>query len=52
MTMNVNCMLAELFGLIFQEVAMLEFSDFYEVGNLDYHRDMRLDIEDMSYEVS
>ncbi|XP_044509335.1 probable E3 ubiquitin-protein ligase ZFP1 [Mangifera indica] len=32
-------------------VAMLEMPDFYEVGNLiDHHRDMRLDIEDMSYE--
>ncbi|KAJ7981792.1 RING/U-box superfamily protein [Quillaja saponaria] len=33
------------------EVAILEMPDFYEVGNLvDHHRDMRLDIEDMSYE--
>ncbi|GAV64031.1 zf-RING_2 domain-containing protein [Cephalotus follicularis] len=33
------------------EVAMLEMPDFYELGNLfDHHRDMRLDIEDMSYE--
>ncbi|MBA0716585.1 hypothetical protein Golax_015405 [Gossypium laxum] len=33
-------------------VAMLEFPEFYdELGNLiDHHRDMRLDIEDMSYE--
>ncbi|KAK9041604.1 hypothetical protein V6N11_016696 [Hibiscus sabdariffa] len=33
-------------------VAMLEFPEFYEeVGNfVDHHRDMRLDIEDMSYE--
>ncbi|KAJ0045455.1 hypothetical protein Pint_04664 [Pistacia integerrima] len=32
-------------------VAMLEIPDFYEVGNfIDHHRDMRLDIEDMSYE--
>ncbi|KHG18563.1 E3 ubiquitin ligase BIG BROTHER -like protein [Gossypium arboreum] len=33
-------------------VAVLEFPEFYEeVGNLiDHHRDMRLDIEDMSYE--
>ena len=33
---------------------MLEFPEFYEeVGNfVDHHRDMRLDIEDMSYEVS
>lgn len=37
-----------------QGVAVLEFPEFYEeVGNLiDHHRDMRLDIEDMSYEVS
>lgn len=36
-----------------QEVALLEIPDLYEVGNLvDHHRDMRLDIEDMSYEVS
>ncbi|KAL5998792.1 hypothetical protein ACLOJK_009740 [Asimina triloba] len=34
-----------------QDVAMLEFSGFYGVGNLiDQHRDMRLDIDDMSYE--
>lgn len=34
-----------------EEVAMLEIPDFYEVGNyIDHHRDMRLDIEDMSYE--
>ncbi|CAK9324315.1 unnamed protein product [Citrullus colocynthis] len=33
------------------EVALLEIPDLYEVGNLvDHHRDMRLDIEDMSYE--
>ncbi|KAJ7948706.1 RING/U-box superfamily protein [Quillaja saponaria] len=33
------------------EVAILEMPDFYEVGNfVDHHRDMRLDIEDMSYE--
>ncbi|XVE50162.1 hypothetical protein DITRI_Ditri01bG0140000 [Diplodiscus trichospermus] len=33
-------------------VAVLEFPEFYEeVGNfIDHHRDMRLDIEDMSYE--
>ncbi|KAK9016691.1 hypothetical protein V6N11_079186 [Hibiscus sabdariffa] len=32
-------------------VAMLEFPEFYEVGNVvDHHRDMRLDIEEMSYE--
>lgn len=31
-----------------QDVALID-----EVGNLvDHHRDMRLDIEDMSYEVS
>ncbi|KAF9608717.1 hypothetical protein IFM89_010849 [Coptis chinensis] len=33
------------------EVAILEIPGFYEVGNLiDRHRDMRLDIDDMSYE--
>ncbi|TYJ01666.1 hypothetical protein E1A91_A13G170000v1 [Gossypium mustelinum] len=32
-------------------VAVLELPEFYEVGNfIDHHRDMRLDIEDMSYE--
>ncbi|XP_038691202.1 probable E3 ubiquitin-protein ligase ZFP1 [Tripterygium wilfordii] len=32
-------------------VAMLELSDIYEIGSYtDHHRDMRLDIEDMSYE--
>lgn len=34
-----------------EEVAILDLSAFYEVGDLiDHHRDMRLDIEDMSYE--
>ncbi|KAL5698002.1 RING-type E3 ubiquitin transferase [Ranunculus cassubicifolius] len=34
-----------------QEVAILEFPGFYEVGSsTDRHRDMRLDIDDMSYE--
>ncbi|XP_015899193.2 probable E3 ubiquitin-protein ligase ZFP1 isoform X1 [Ziziphus jujuba] len=33
------------------EVAILEIPDLYEVGNFtDHHRDMRLDIEDMTYE--
>ncbi|PIA31297.1 hypothetical protein AQUCO_05100081v1 [Aquilegia coerulea] len=33
------------------DVAILEFPGFYEVGNsVDRHRDMRLDIDDMSYE--
>ncbi|XAR68300.1 hypothetical protein NMG60_11003381 [Bertholletia excelsa] len=33
------------------EVAMLEISGYYEVGNsIDDHRDMRLDIDHMSYE--
>ncbi|KAK9092788.1 hypothetical protein Syun_027699 [Stephania yunnanensis] len=33
------------------DVAILEFPRFYEVGSLiDQHRDMRLDIDDMSYE--
>ncbi|KAE8674462.1 UDP-Glycosyltransferase superfamily protein [Hibiscus syriacus] len=32
-------------------VAVLEFPEFYEVSNvIDHYRDMRLDIEDMSYE--
>uniref|UniRef100_A0A2P2LLV7 RING-type E3 ubiquitin transferase n=1 Tax=Rhizophora mucronata TaxID=61149 RepID=A0A2P2LLV7_RHIMU len=32
-------------------VAVLEFPEYYEVENyVDHHRDMRLDIEDMSYE--
>ncbi|KAK8591517.1 hypothetical protein V6N13_031559 [Hibiscus sabdariffa] len=32
-------------------VAVLELPEYYEVGNFaDHHRDMRLDIEDMSYE--
>lgn len=31
---------------------MMEYSGFYGVGNfIDQHRDMRLDIDDMSYEV-
>ncbi|XP_058095749.1 probable E3 ubiquitin-protein ligase ZFP1 isoform X2 [Magnolia sinica] len=34
-----------------EDVAILEFSGFYGVGNfVDRHRDMRLDIDDMSYE--
>ncbi|XP_040986558.1 probable E3 ubiquitin-protein ligase ZFP1 isoform X1 [Juglans microcarpa x Juglans regia] len=34
-----------------EETAILDMPDFYEVGNLmDHHRDMRLDIEHMSYE--
>ncbi|XP_052178924.1 probable E3 ubiquitin-protein ligase ZFP1 isoform X2 [Diospyros lotus] len=33
------------------EVAMLEIPGYYEVGNsIDHHRDMRLDIDHMSYE--
>ncbi|KAA8523949.1 hypothetical protein F0562_010372 [Nyssa sinensis] len=33
------------------EVAILEISGYYEVGNsIDHHRDMRLDIDHMSYE--
>ncbi|OVA11092.1 zinc finger protein [Macleaya cordata] len=33
------------------EVAILEIPGYYEVGNfIDQHRDMRLDIDDMSYE--
>lgn len=33
------------------EVAILEFPAYYEVGNfVDHHSDMRLDIDDMSYE--
>ncbi|RWR96391.1 zinc finger protein [Cinnamomum micranthum f. kanehirae] len=33
------------------DVAMMEYSGFYGVGNfIDQHRDMRLDIDDMSYE--
>lgn len=36
-----------------QEVAILDLPDYYRVGNhVDHHRDMRMDIEDMSYEVS
>jgi len=40
-----------------QRVALLEFPSFYEVDYemdnlIDHHRDMRLDIDDMSYEVS
>ncbi|OAY54816.1 probable E3 ubiquitin-protein ligase ZFP1 [Manihot esculenta] len=32
-------------------VALLEFTDYYELENyVDHHSDMRLDIEDMSYE--
>lgn len=32
---------------------MLELPDYYEIENyVDHHSDMRLDIEDMSYEVS
>ncbi|KAI4322981.1 hypothetical protein L6164_022626 [Bauhinia variegata] len=32
------------------DVAILDMQDFYEAGYVDNHRDMRLDIEDMSYE--
>ena len=32
------------------EVAMLEFGDFLGNNHIDHHRDMRLDIEEMSYE--
>ncbi|KAF8034615.1 hypothetical protein BT93_C0809 [Corymbia citriodora subsp. variegata] len=33
------------------EVAILDLPDYYRVGNhIDHHRDMRMDIEDMSYE--
>ncbi|EXC08477.1 hypothetical protein L484_009620 [Morus notabilis] len=32
------------------EVAILELPESYEVGEFDHHSDMRLDIEDMSYE--
>ncbi|KAI4333615.1 hypothetical protein L6164_018399 [Bauhinia variegata] len=32
------------------DVAILDMQEFYEVGYVDHHRDMRLDIEDMSYE--
>lgn len=36
-----------------QGVAVLELPDYYEIENyVDHHSDMRLDIEDMSYEVS
>lgn len=31
---------------------MMDYSGYYGVGNfIDQHRDMRLDIDDMSYEV-
>ncbi|XP_068654149.1 probable E3 ubiquitin-protein ligase ZFP1 [Aristolochia californica] len=34
-----------------EDVAILEYSGFYGAGNfIDQHRDMRLDIDDMSYE--
>ncbi|PON92786.1 43kDa postsynaptic protein [Trema orientale] len=43
--------LAHLRFLRTDEVAILEIPDFYEVGDFpDHHSDMRLDIEDMSYE--
>ncbi|KAK8527457.1 hypothetical protein V6N12_054669 [Hibiscus sabdariffa] len=47
-----HCNLPHLRVLPPDGVAVLEFPEFYEeVGNLiDHHRDMRLDIEDMSYE--
>ncbi|CAN8288136.1 unnamed protein product [Cochlearia groenlandica] len=32
------------------EVAILEFGDFLGTNHVDHHRDMRLDIEEMSYE--
>ncbi|KAK4778998.1 hypothetical protein SAY86_006526 [Trapa natans] len=32
------------------EVAIIDYGEAYGVGNYDHHRDMRLDIEDMSYE--
>lgn len=31
---------------------MIDYDEVYGVGNYDHHMDMRLDIEDMSYEVS
>lgn len=36
----------------FQEVAIIDYGEVYGAENYDHHRDMRLDIEDMSYEVS
>lgn len=34
-----------------EETAILDMPEFYQMGNLmDHHRDLRLDIEDMSYE--
>ncbi|KAJ8616416.1 hypothetical protein MRB53_035788 [Persea americana] len=41
----------DLLGQICTDVAMMEYSGFFGVGNfIDQHRDMRLDIDDMSYE--
>lgn len=45
-------MFSLLVHLSFQEVAIIDYGEAYGVGNYDHHRDMRLDIEDMSYEVS
>lgn len=45
-------MFSLLVHLSFQEVAIIDYGEAYGVGNYDNHRDMRLDIEDMSYEVS
>lgn len=44
--------LAQLRYLQADEVAILEIPDYYEIGeyNNDHHSDLRLDIEDMSYE--
>ncbi|XP_022980208.1 probable E3 ubiquitin-protein ligase ZFP1 [Cucurbita maxima] len=50
-TTNRHHNLPQLRFLQADEVALLEIPDLYEVGNsVDHHRDMRLDIEDMSYE--
>lgn len=45
--------LAKRCWLRLQEVAMLEISGYYEVGNsVDHNRNMRLDVDHMSYEVT
>lgn len=44
------CFIISPFALM-QNVAILDVPEFHEVG-IDLHRDLRLDIEDMSYEVT
>ncbi|KAI3441503.1 RING-type domain-containing protein [Psidium guajava] len=50
-TNQIHCNVPQLRILPADEVAVLDLPDYYRVGNhIDHHRDMRMDIEDMSYE--